>query len=142
MQQRSGYDPAMESASDRLLTCVLADDHAAVRSAVRAQLDRLPWVEVGAEARSGEEALERILALEPDVAIVDVRMPGLSGIEVCSAVRRRGLATHVILYSALAAPENMRLGLEAGATAFVAKDMGFPALRIELERLQSEVHGG
>ncbi|MCW2962669.1 MAG: DNA-binding response regulator [Thermoleophilia bacterium] len=130
----------METASTRVLTCVLADDHDAVRSAVRSQLDRLPWVAVGAEARCGEEALEHILQLEPDVAIVDVRMPRGSGFEVCAAVRERGLPTHVILYSALAEPENMKLGLEVGATAFVAKDMGFPALRVELERLLAVVH--
>lgn len=133
----AAYNGAMATADDRdALTCVLADDHAAVRAAVRAQLECLRWVRVVAEAEDGVVALEQIARLRPDVAVVDVRMPQVDGFELCAHVRARNPGTRVILYSALDGPENARLSVEVGAVAFVSKHDGFRPLKRVLEQLR------
>lgn len=134
------YNPAMESRHIRSepLTCVLADDHDAVRGAVRAQLDRLDWITVVAEAIDGASAIEVIEATAPDVAIIDVRMPRGTGFDVCARVTKGSAATQVILYSALADPANRELALTSGARAFVSKQHGFGALRSALEAIRDD----
>ncbi len=118
------------------LTCVLADDHDGVRGAVRAQLERLDWLEVLAEAPDGASAVELIDELRPDVAIVDVRMPSNTGFDVCSSLVAREVPTKVMLYSALAESSSIEEGLRRGACAVVAKQDGFSALRVELEAVR------
>ena len=119
----------------RHLSCVLADDHDAVRTAVRRQLDGLPWVRVVAEAGDGEAALSAIRAHQPDVAVVDVRMPRASGIEVCKRTVALGLGTRIVLFSSLADPASVDMGLRVGAAAYVSKDEGFTPLRDALQSL-------
>ena len=79
---------------------LLADDHPTLRLGLRVLLDRAPDIEVVAEAERGEEALAKILALQPDVAVLDCQLPGLSGPEVAREIRRRGLPTRILALSA------------------------------------------
>ncbi len=79
---------------------LLADDHPTLRLGLRVLLDREPDIDVVAEAESGEEALEKILALRPDVAVLDCQLPGLSGPEVAQEIQRRGLPVRVLALSA------------------------------------------
>src|SRR5688572_31330160 len=80
-------------------TCLVADDHPAVVEAVADVLDE-NGIEIAGRARDGREAVEQIEASRPDVALLDLRMPGLSGIEVARQVGRSSPGTAVILYTA------------------------------------------
>jgi DNA-binding NarL/FixJ family response regulator len=96
---------------------VIVDDQASFRQAARALLEADGFTVLG-EAIDGESALAAIAALEPDVVLLDVRLPGASGPEVASALRARGAAAIVVLTSTV----DYRFVVEAcGAAAFIAK---------------------
>lgn len=102
-------------------TCLVADDHPAVVEAVADVLGEHA-IEVVARARDGREALERIEALKPDVALLDLRMPALSGIEVARHTARSAPDTAVILYTAFGDRALLTEALDAGARGFVLKE--------------------
>lgn len=87
------------------------------------RLDDDGAVEVVAEARDGLEALERIRALRPSIALVDLRMPAAGGIQVARCVRGERLGTRVLLVSACTEPAMVEAAREAGADGYVAKDV-------------------
>ena len=103
------------------ITVVLADDQRAYREGLARAIAGHNRLELVAVARDGAEALAAIESLEPDVALVDVRMAGMHGTTLCGELRRRhpGLGTRVVLMSAQDAP---LLSEHAGADGFVAKD--------------------
>jgi DNA-binding NarL/FixJ family response regulator len=108
-----------------MIRIVMVDDHALVRAGLRMILERLPDIEVVGEADDGESGLQLIRKLKPDVALVDLHMPNVSGIEVTERVRRGKMATRIaILTMAADAPFPRRL-LEAGASGYLTK--GCPA---------------
>ena len=101
---------------------VVADDHPLFRGAVvRAVRERAEFELVG-EAADGRSALAAIRELEPAVALLDVKMPGLDGLQVLNAVRRDGLATRVILLSAYLDGTTAFEAVAQGAAAFLSKD--------------------
>ncbi len=102
------------------LTCVVADDHPSILLAVSEAL-AARGIEIVAEARDGGEALARIEALSPRIAIVDVRMPGLDGIELARRVASVAPRTAVIVYSGYAERGLVDRALAAGARGFVLK---------------------
>ncbi len=95
---------------------VVADDHPMFREAVVRAVRERAELELVGEARDGREALAMIRALEPDVAVLDVKMPELDGLRVLDALTRDGAATRVVLLSAYL----------DGATAFEAMASGRP----------------
>jgi DNA-binding NarL/FixJ family response regulator len=100
---------------------LLADDHALVRSGLRAVLDSEGDIEVVAEASDGVEAVEKMLAGEFDLAILDVSMPRLTGLQATAELRRRGLGLRVLI---LSVHDNERYFFEAlrvGAAGYVLK---------------------
>jgi len=101
---------------------VLAEDHALVRAGIRALLTAIPGVEVVAEARDGREALELIAQHLPDVAVMDITMPGLNGIEVVTRLRLEYPHVRVIVLSMHDNEEYVRKALRAGAAAYLLKD--------------------
>ena len=103
------------------ITCLVADDHPAVVQAVTDYLGGHA-IEVVGQARDGDEALARIGELKPAVAIVDVRMPRLSGVEVAKQAGRVSPDTAVILYTAHAERALLTEALDAGARGFVLKE--------------------
>ena len=103
------------------ITCLVADDHPAVVEAVADVLTEHGIVVAG-KARDGEDALERIEALKPDVALLDVRMPRLDGIEVARRAARSSPGTAVILYTAFGDRALLIEALDAGARGFVLKE--------------------
>jgi two-component system, NarL family, nitrate/nitrite response regulator NarL len=106
------------------ITVVLADDQRAYREGLARAITRHCRLELVAVARDGDEALDAIESLDPDVALVDVRMSGLVGTEVCAELRRRrpGSPTRVILMSAHGGAEIADDPEQFGADGFVAKD--------------------
>lgn len=101
---------------------LLADDHLLVRAGIRALLEDIPGYEVVAECPDGNSALERILARQPDIVILDIAMPGLSGIELSAELRRRGLHMAILMLSAIDAPETIAQAFDAGADGYLHKD--------------------
>lgn len=102
------------------IRCVVADDHAALR-AVLIDLLRAGGVDVVATAADGHETVACIEELRPAVALVDVRMPGLSGVEVARRVAADGGPTRVILVTGEADPGLARAAAQAGVSAVVLK---------------------
>lgn len=108
-----------------MIRVVLVDDHALMRTGLRMILEKQPDMEVVGEAEDGEPGLALIKRLQPQVALVDLHMPRLSGIEVTERVRRTKLSTRIVILTiAGEAPFPRRL-LEAGASGYLTK--GCPA---------------
>lgn len=103
------------------ITCVVADDHPAVLEAVSEFLAQ-GNVEVTGRARDGEEALEKIEARKPQVALVDVRMPRLGGIELARRASRSTPDTAVLLYTGYGDRALLTEALDAGVRGFVMKE--------------------
>jgi two-component system nitrate/nitrite response regulator NarL len=101
---------------------LVVDDHPLFRDAMARLLRSWAEVEVIGEAASGRAALERIRRDPPDVAVVDVRMPDVDGVQLCAAVGRDGLATRVLIVSGYDDDELVYAALEAGASGYMPKD--------------------
>src|SRR5690349_16135723 len=117
---------------------LLADDQALVRGALAALLSLEPDLEVVAEVGSGAEVLEAARRYSPDVAILDVEMPGLGGIEAATLLRDEAPGVRVLMCTTFGRPGYLRRALQAGATGFVVKDTPAPRLADAVRR----VHAG
>lgn len=100
---------------------LLADDHALVRSGLRAVLDGEPDIEVVAEAADGLEAVEKTLAGEVDLAILDVSMPRLTGLQATAELRRRRSDLRILILSVHDNEQYFFEALKAGASGYVLK---------------------
>jgi DNA-binding NarL/FixJ family response regulator len=120
------------------ITCVVADDHPAVLEAVAEFLVQ-GGIEVIARARDGEEALERIEQRKPQVALVDVRMPKLGGIELTRRAQRSAPDTSILLYTGYGDRALLTEALDAGVRGFVLKEAPMDDL---LRAIQSVAAGG
>jgi DNA-binding NarL/FixJ family response regulator len=100
---------------------VLADDHAVVRKGIREFLEIGGAITVTAEASDGLEALRLIREHRPDVAVLDIQMPGQSGIEVTRAVRAERLPVGILILTAFDDEPYVRAVLQAGANGYVLK---------------------
>lgn len=101
---------------------VLADDHAVVRKGIREFLEEDPEIEVVAEANDGEKVKDLILQFKPDVAVLDVRMPGATGIEVTTWIRLHALPIGVLILSAFDDDPFVIAAVQAGANGYVLKN--------------------
>jgi two-component system, NarL family, response regulator LiaR len=102
---------------------VVADDHSVVREGTRTLLERQEDMEVVGEASDGEEALKIIEEKKPDVAILDISMPKLSGIEVTRQIKPRMPSLAILILSAYDNDEYIFALLEAGAAGYLLKDV-------------------
>ncbi len=104
-------------------TVLIADDHPLFRRGVARAIRRHPGLTLVGEATDGREALALIAALEPDVAVLDHRMPELSGVEVCAQLRLRPYPpeTAVLLLSAFEDPDIVSAAVSGGAAGYVGK---------------------
>ncbi len=100
---------------------VLADDHAVVRKGIREFLEMNDGLAVMAEASDGIEAMSLIREHKPDVAVLDIQMPGQSGIEVTRAIRAERLPVGVLILTAFDDPPYVKAVLQAGANGYVLK---------------------
>jgi DNA-binding NarL/FixJ family response regulator len=108
----------MSAASDPI-SVLLVDDHALVREGVRQILDHEPDISVVAEADSGEAALQLLTRMQPNVVLLDVRMPGIGGIETARKIRSSFPEVRVLMLSAYG--EFVREALRAGASGYMLK---------------------
>lgn len=101
---------------------LVADDHPLFREAVVRTVKDRPELELVAEAVDGTEALDAIRELAPDVAVLDLKMPRLDGLQVLNAVQRDGLPTRVLLLSAFLDGALAFEAVAAGAAAYLSKE--------------------
>jgi DNA-binding NarL/FixJ family response regulator len=104
------------------LRVLIADDHAVVRSGIRALLAAEPDLEVAGEAASGYEAVNLAASLQPDVVIMDLRMPGINGIEATRRVLHTSPHIRVLVVTLLEDDDSVFAALRAGARGYVLKD--------------------
>lgn len=97
------------------ITILLADDHAIVREGLRFLLEAQPDMEIVGEVSNGRDAIAVAADLQPDVAILDVTMPGLNGIDACEAIKECSPDTEVIILSMHSTTEHIFRALQAGA---------------------------
>ena len=103
---------------------LIADDHSVVRAGLRALLEHHKQFHVVAEASTGEEAVLKAHEYRPDVAVLDIRMPGISGIEACRQIVSTVEGCRVIMLTTYAEDELLFAAIRAGASGYVLKRIG------------------
>ncbi|MDT8897092.1 MAG: response regulator [Thermanaerothrix sp.] len=103
---------------------LLVDDHEVVRLGLRALLEHHPQFEVVGEAGTAKEALEQVAQQRPDVVLMDIRLPGASGIEACEEITQKYPETKVIMLTSYAEDEMLFSAIRAGASGYVLKQIG------------------
>src|SRR5215467_2130941 len=104
-----------------LIRVVLADDHKLVRAGFRLMLNTLGGVEVLAETSDGQDALELIRKHKPEIALLDITMPGLTGIEIAGRIQKDKLPTKVIILSMHLDEEYIVRAVKAGVAGYLLK---------------------
>lgn len=116
----------MESARDaavRRVRVLIADDHRLMREGTAALLALDERLDVVALARDGQEAIASALRTRPDVAVLDINMPGVTGSEACAVIRNRVPATRVLMLSVSEQERDVYTALRVGASGYLLKDM-------------------
>jgi two-component system, NarL family, response regulator LiaR len=104
------------------ITLLIVDDHIVVRQGLRTFLETRPELEVIGDAGSGEEALRLVKDYVPDVALVDLVMPGMDGVEVTRRIRDMSPRTQVIIFSSFYKDEHIFPAIRSGALSYLLKD--------------------
>ena len=105
-----------------MIRVLLAEDQAMVRGALATLLDLETDMEVVAQVARGDEVVDAVATSEPDVAVLDIEMPGMSGLDACAALIRARPATRVLIVTTFGRPGYLRRAMEAGASGFLLKD--------------------
>jgi DNA-binding NarL/FixJ family response regulator len=103
---------------------VIVDDHEVVRIGLRALLAQNPQFEVIGEAGNSKDALELVSRLNPDIVLMDIRLPGISGIEACEQITRDYPQSKVVMLTSYAEDEMLFNAIRAGASGYVLKQIG------------------
>ncbi len=113
-----------EAGQGDMIHVLIADDHAIVRKGIGALLGTVPDIEVVAEARDGEEALAKALAVRPDVVLMDLVMPGVDGLEATRRLCSCWPEARVLVLTSFAGDDKVFPAIKAGALGFLLKDSG------------------
>jgi DNA-binding NarL/FixJ family response regulator len=116
---------------------LLADDHTLVRAGLRALLESIDEVTAISEAGDGRRALELVAAERPDVALLDISMPGLNGLEVAARVTSDSPRTRLVILSMHSSPSHVAQALRAGAVGYLLKDSAAEELGLALRAVMS-----
>src|ERR1700722_17311576 len=109
------------SGAEQQIHVLIADDHPVVRSGLSTIIDHEPDMSVVALAADGQSALEMFRGHLPDVALIDLRMPGLDGIAVIEALREEFRNARILVLTTFDTDEDIYQALRAGAMAFLVK---------------------
>lgn len=115
-------DAAPGDAPDGGPRVLLVDDEALMRSGLRLLIDGASGIEVVGEAGDGQQALDEAARLRPDVILLDVRMPRMTGLEALAALRERGDVARVVMLTAFDTDDFLLTALRGGAVSFLLKD--------------------
>jgi DNA-binding NarL/FixJ family response regulator len=112
---------------------LLADDHELVRAGIRSLLERLPDVEVVAEAGDGRQAIRLVEEHDPDIVLTDIAMPDLNGLEVTQHLAKAFPNVRVIILSMYSDEEHLYLALRAGAAGYLLKGAARDELKLAIQ---------
>jgi len=121
-----------------VIRLLLADDHALIRTALAALLELENDFEVVAQVGRGDQVVAAALAADPDVALLDIEMPGMDGLAAAAALRQEVPGCRMIILTAFGRPGYLRRAMEAGVSGFVVKDAPAEQLADAVRR----VHAG
>jgi len=102
---------------------LLVDDHAIVREGLRALLDDVQGMRIVGEATNGDEAVEMAARLEPNLVLMDLKMPGLPAPDAIRTIRARNPSAHVLMLTSYAEDQQVQKVISAGALGYVLKDV-------------------
>ena len=117
------------------ITCLIVDDHEVVREGLRLSLSRAPHIRVIGEASDGASAVELAVRRKPDVVIMDVRMPGMDGLEATKLLIERAPESKVLIFTAFSERSLLSRGLESGAKGYVLKEAPHQTLVRAIEKV-------
>ncbi|MFP4975082.1 response regulator transcription factor [Paenibacillus sp. CN-4] len=120
-----------------MIRIVIAEDQRLLRDAMASLLGLEDDLEVVGEAGDGAEALRLIEALQPDLCLLDIEMPLMSGLEVAEALRSKGIGTRVIILTTFARPGYFERGAKAGVQGYLLKDEPVDKLADAIRRVMS-----
>jgi DNA-binding NarL/FixJ family response regulator len=118
------------------ISCVVADDHPILLNAICSVLSK-HGVSVVGTAERGADALELIRSASPTVALIDLKMPGISGMEIARTLSREGNPTGVILYTGYGNNHNLSEAIAAGAKGFIKKDAAVEEVLLAVEMVSA-----
>lgn len=128
----------MSSAPPAVIRVMCVDDHPIFRQGLAAVIANEPSLQLVAEAADGEEALRKYPLARPDVTLMDLRLPGLNGVETIIALRRTDPDARIVVLTTESGDAQVQRALVAGAKGYVLKDMAMP----ELLRVVQAAHAG
>ena len=127
----------MENSNETIKRLLIADDHELVRRGLRGLLRREPDLEIVGEARDGREAVELGLSLVPDLILMDVRMPGMDGLEATREIKAKRPEIGVLMVTMHDDPDYMLEAIRSGAAGYVLKDASWADLTTSVRRALS-----
>ena len=119
------------------ITCLIVDDHEVVREGLRLSLQRAPRIRVVGEAADGASAVELAERRRPDVVIMDVRMPGMDGLEATKVLTEKLPGIAVLIFTAYSERSLLSRGLESGAKGYILKEAPHQSLLRAIEKVSA-----
>jgi len=117
------------------ITCLIVDDHEVVREGLRLSLSRSPHIRVVGEASDGASAVALAERRRPNVVIMDVRMPGIDGLDATREIMQRVPRTAVLIFTAYSERSLLGRGLESGAKGYILKEASHQTLVRAIEKI-------
>lgn len=102
---------------------IIVDDHEVVRLGLRSLLDQYPQYDVVAEAKNAKDAIRQVYAYKPDIILMDIRLPGKSGIDACEEIKEKHPDIKVIMLTSYAEDEMLFSAIKAGASGYLLKQI-------------------
>jgi two-component system, NarL family, invasion response regulator UvrY len=119
------------------MNILIADDHAIVREGVKQIVKGLPEVKLIEEASDGNEAFSKICDTEYDLVILDISMPGMSGLDVLQRMKDRNIHTRVLIFSFYPQEQYAIRAFKLGASGYLSKDSAFEELALAIRKITS-----
>jgi len=116
-------DPRADAAAARRIRIVVIDDHTLFRRGITALLSRVPGFEVVGEAPDGFDGIKAVVAQGPDVVLLDLHMPGISGIDAMQAILKEAPGTHIVMLTVSEEADDLMLALRSGALGYLLKNI-------------------
>ena len=126
-------DPSADGGKE--ITCLIVDDHEVVREGLRLSLSRAPHIRVIGEASDGASAVSLAERRKPDVVIMDVRMPGMDGLEATKHLTAKVPESSVLIFTAYSERSLLSRGLESGAKGYILKEAPHQTLVKAIEKI-------
>ena len=132
----SDADPGMSGGdADSPVSVIVADDQSAVREGLVLLLETLPGIAVAGQAADGNAAVDLVAAMRPQVALMDLNMPGCDGVEATRRITAGYPGTRVVVLTTFADDESIITALQAGALGYLTKDAGAAEIQQALHRV-------